>query len=370
LATQGIRGGANRRVLERITETGGIFFARSDEPWVLSGAAVHISFVGQDDATEFDKELDGRRVRSINANLTSGLNLGHAKRLRENAGIAFIGDSKGGPFEIGEQLAIEMLRSPNPDGRPNADVVRRWKNGLDVGGRDRNMYIIDFGTSRSEGEAALYEAPFEYVRVHVRPRRVAEGSRTTRSEWWLHERPRPEFRSAVAGLPRYLVTIRHAKHRLFVWLPADCLPDSALTAIARGDDNTFGVLHSRAHELWARGTGTQLREVESGFRYTPTTTFETFPFPRPTDEQRDAIGEAARRLVWLRDGWLNPPALEAVELAKRTLTNLYNQRPTWLEHAHAALDAAVFAAYAWPVDLTGEEILGRLLALNLEREPA
>jgi hypothetical protein len=117
-------------------------------------------------------------------------------------------------------------------------------------------------------------------------------------------------------------------------------------------------------------TGPQLREVESGFRYTPTTTFETFPFPRPTDGQREVIGAAARRLVELRDGWLNPPGLAAEDLAKRTLTNLYNQRPTWLANAHDDLDRAVLAAYGWPFDLANPEILERLLALNLERQHA
>jgi len=152
--------------------------------------------------------------------------------------------------------------------------------------------------------------------------------------------------------------------------PAATLPDSAVVAIARDDDYTFGVLHSRAHELWARGTGTQLREVASGFRYTPTTCFETFPFPRPTDAQRESIGQAAADLVRLRDGWLNPPGLAPEGLAKRTLTNLYNERPTWLQHAHATLDAAVFDAYGWPADLADDKILARLLELNLEREPA
>jgi hypothetical protein len=147
----------------------------------------------------------------------------------------------------------------------------------------------------------------------------------------------------------------------------DVLPDSAMVVVARDDDYTFGVLQSRAHELWARGTGTQVREVESGFRYTPTTTFETFAFPLPTDEQRERVGEAARRLVELRDGWLNPPGIDPVDLEKRTLTNLYNQRPTWLDHAHAALDVAVFGAYGWPTDLPDIEILERLLALNVER---
>ncbi len=157
-----------------------------------------------------------------------------------------------------------------------------------------------------------------------------------------------------------------AKHRLFVWLNPDTVLDCAAVAFARDDDYTFGLLHSRVHELWALATGTQL---ETRPRYTPTTCFETFPFPRPADEQSDAIAVAARDLVRLRDGWLNPPGLPEAELASRTLTNLYNQRPSWLEHAHAALDRAVLAAYGWPADLPDDEILARLLALNLEREP-
>jgi len=95
-----------------------------------------------------------------------------------------------------------------------------------------------------------------------------------------------------------------------------------------------------------------------------------FPFPRPTYEQREATAAAARELVRLRDGWLNPPGLDPVELSKRTLTNLYNARPTWLQHAHAALDTAVLAAYGWPPDLAGEPLLAALLALNLSRDPA
>src|SRR5450759_1343278 len=117
LATQSIRGGANRRVLERVNESGGIFFARSDDPWVLSGANVHISFVGQDDGSESDRELDGRAVGSINANLTSGVDVTRARQLRENQGIAFIGDQKSGPFDIDDATARAMLRAPNPDGR-------------------------------------------------------------------------------------------------------------------------------------------------------------------------------------------------------------------------------------------------------------
>jgi type II restriction/modification system DNA methylase subunit YeeA len=124
----------------------------------------------------------------------------------------------------------------------------------------------------------------------------------------------------------------------------------------------FGVLQSRAHEIWSLAVGTQL---ETRPRYTPNPAFETFPFPRPTDPQREAIAEAARELDRLRSGWLNPPGTLDADLAKRTLTNLYNARPTWLAQAHERLDAAVLAAYGWPADLTGEELLARLLALNL-----
>ncbi|MEK6721678.1 MAG: DNA methyltransferase [Chloroflexota bacterium] len=365
LATQSIRGGANRRVLDRIKETGDVFFARSDEPWILAGAAVHISFVGQDDGSDHERELDGRHVSQINPNLTSGLDITAARRLAENAGVAFIADVKGGPFDIDVRTAGDLLEAPNPDGRSNSVVVKPWVNGQDITGRPRDMYIIDFGTDATIDAAALYEAPFEYVRKVVKPMR--EKSLTTEADWWIHERAGHSMRKALSGLTRYIATPLLTKHRLFVWLPSDILADHQLVAVARDDDYTFGVLHSRAHELWALALGTQL---ETRPRYTPTTTFETFPFPRPTQEQRERVGEAARRLVELRDGWLNPPGLAPAELAKRTLTNLYNQRPTWLEHAHGDLDGAVLAAYGWPSSLSDSDTLGRLLALNLERAGA
>jgi len=367
LATQGIRGGANRRVLERIKRSGDIFLAWSDEPWVLDGAHVHVSFVGFDDGSEAHRSLDGRPVDAINANLTAGLDLTGARHLAENAGIAFQGPVKVGPFDIPAELANAMREAHNPDGRSNRDVVRPWVNGLDITRRPRGMWIIDFGTSMARGEAALYEAPYEYVERHVRPMREA-GRRARRAEyWWLHGETVPGLREAIGRMTRYIVTPRVAKHRIFVWVPTPTLPDSAVVAVARDDDYTFGVLHSRAHELWARGMGTQLREAESGFRYTPTTTFETFPFPRPTEDQRDAIAVEAARLDELRRGWLDPPGLEDEELKLRTLTNLYNEPPAWLRDVHARLDAAVLAAYGWPVDSTDDELLARLLTLNLER---
>ena len=186
-----------------------------------------------------------------------------------------------------------------------------------------------------------------------------------------------------------------AKHRLFVWLRAGVCPDHQLIVIARDDDTTFGILHSRFHEAWSLRLGTWLGKGNDP-RYTPTTTFETFPFPEGlspdipaanfADDPRTArIADAARRLVQLRDRWLNPPEwVEWVdepapgypgrlvarhdaasnELKKRTLTNLYNARPQWLANAHAALDAAVATAYGWDAAISEEQALRKLLALN------
>ncbi len=130
---------------------------------------------------------------------------------------------------------------------------------------------------------------------------------------------------------------------------------------------------SRVHELWALRKCSTLEDRPS---YNSKTTFETFPLPwRPGSEPKDGhrvkdIAAAAKELVEKRDAWLNPPGASAAELKKRTLTNLYNQRPQWLEDAHRALDKAVLAAYGWPADLSDTDILERLLALNRERAGA
>ena len=229
LATQGVRGGANRKALERIKETGDIFMAWSDHPWVLEGAAVHISIVGFDDGTELERALDGQPVTAINSNLTVGVDLTAAERLAKNLGIAFMGDTKGGPFDIPNELAQEMLSSSNPHGKGNGDVIRPWVNGRDITNRSRGMWIVDFEDMPID-QAALYESPFEYVNTHVRPMR--ERSRSTIASWWLHERPRPEMRAALAGFHRYIVTPRVSKHRLFTWMGSDTLSDSAIIAFA------------------------------------------------------------------------------------------------------------------------------------------
>ena len=185
-----------------------------------------------------------------------------------------------------------MLATANPHGASNRDVIKPWVNARDITTRSRNMWIIDFQHFTHE-QAALYEAPFEYVNQVVRPIRDQNRDKNMRTYWWRLGRNRDEMQGAIEPLSKFIVTPRVAKHRIFVWVPCETSPDTAVVAIARDDDFTLGVLHSRFHEVWALHLGTQL---ESRPRYSHTATFETFPFPRPTGEQREAIAAAAAEL--------------------------------------------------------------------------
>jgi type II restriction/modification system DNA methylase subunit YeeA len=485
LATQAIRGGANRVVLKRIKTTGDIFYAQSDREWILAGANVHVSMVGFDDGSEKDHRLNGSPVVSIHPQLTAEAPTASSTPLERNESVCFIGTTKKAPLDLDEDRALEFLRSPNPTGRPNSDVVLPWMNGLHVTRRASRSWIIDFPMGMELACVVGYAGPFTQVEAEVKPLRIRHREPVQAKYWWRQARPCPELRSLTRKLERYCVTPRVAKHRIVAWIDSVIVPDCQLVAFAREDDYFFGVIHSRTHAVWALAQGTQLREKESGFRYTPTTCFETFPFPftddlspgaaaagpqipgdersdsdggwgrvlttrfytvkeepptpsgggtpaHPTpDQHRAAISAAAKELNELRERWLNPPEwtrteiLEfpasvdgpwarfvecggkrsasplsagtqtavaanalpahspiglaryprlvpkdaecAAELKERTLTNLYNERPAWLALAHEKLDAAVAAAYGWPADLTDDQTLERLLALNLER---
>ncbi len=404
VATNSIRGGANRRALSAATNNQRIFEAWSDEPWVIDGAAVRVSLVcfsRAGDEAVASTRLNGAAVDEIYTDLTArhdgiGVDVTNARRLTENDGVAFQGDVKGGPFDIPGDLARAWLRLPaNPNSRTNADVLKPWANAMDLVQRPAGKWIIDFGLTMPVGEAALYEEPFRWTTEHVRPTWDNQREARRRAAWWLHHWPRPIMRAALDGLSRYIATPRVAKHRLFVWVDARICPDSGTIIIARDDDTIFGILHSRFHEIWTLRLCTWLGKGNDP-RYTPTSTFATFPFPtgltpavpateHASDPRATAIATAARRLVELRDRWLNPPEwVEWVDelvpgypkrpvprddqaanaLKKRTLTNLYNARPQWLADAHETLDEAVAPAYGWPADISDDDVLRELLALN------
>jgi len=397
VATNSIRGGKNQKVLAAIIEDIPIFEAWSDEPWVVDGAAVRVSLIGfgKDDIIP---QLNGKDVDKVHADLTSGVNLTKARRLKSNRNMSFIGGMKKGSFDVPGDLARKwLLASGNPNCRPNSDVVKPWVNGLDITRRPRDMWIVDFGTHMQHQEAMLYELPYQYVLANVKPARDRVRNQKERQQWWLHARPAPDLREATSSLGRFMVTPRVAKHRIWRWLKHPVVCDGQLVVVACEDDIVFGILHSRFHELWSLGVCTFLG-VGNDPRYTPTTCFETFPFPpgfafplrSSAVKAFDSIAEVAKRLDELRNNWLNPPEWieripEVVEgfpdriiakpgheadLKKRTLTNLYNARPAWLDNIHKQLDAAVAAAYGWDdytPDMPDEEILARLFAMNQDR---
>ncbi len=421
VSTNSIRGGANRKVLDAICEKSAIFEAWSDEGWVNDGAAVRVSLIAFGHAG--GAILNGEDVPQIYADLSApavfgnSLNLSKAKQLSANAGGSIRGLAKVGNFDIEGQLAREWLKRPNPHNLPNSEVLTPWANGMDVTRRPSDTWLIDFA-SCSESEASLFEAPFSHVNAHVKADRLNQRDEKRREYWWKLGRSGAELRNATKKIPRYIATPMVAKHRLFALLDSRVFADQQLIVIARSDDSTFGILHSRFHELWALGMCSWMG-VGNDPRYTPTTCFETFPFPAgltPQDtasqqtcrlasgavvpdvpsKAAETIAEAAYKLNTLRDNWLNPPDWtqrlpEVVplgmsvspypdrivpkpghekELSERTLTKLYNARPAWLDTAHKTLDAAVATAYGWTdytPEMPDETILQRLLALNVER---
>lgn len=419
VATNSIRGGANREVLKPIVEDGRIFEAWSDQEWTVDGAAVRVSMISFDCDNGQGALLDGEYVPEIWSDLSANdnIDLTKAAKLRNSQKVAYQGTIKTGPFEIDGSLARSWISLPiNPNGLSNAEVLRPWSNGQDITRRPSGKWVIDFGTSMSQNEAALFEAPFAYLRDAIdeeNANREENGKKPLRGRetraldgWWLHQRSRPEMRVALSPFDRFILTPRVSKFRIFVWSDKSVLADSAIIAIGKDDDTTFGILHSRFHEIWSLRMGTSLGKGNDP-RYTPSTTFETFPFPEgmtpdisaadyADDPRAQAIALAAARLNELRENWLNPADLvrrkpevvagypdrilpvdedAAKKLKKRTLTNLYNARPAWLDHAHAALDEVVAEAYGWADDwragmLTDDEMLARLFRLNQERASA
>ena len=322
--------------------------------------------------------LDGRPVATINADLTA-LDRHHTARpLAENAGIAFIGDVKGGTFDVPGELARALACAAQPTQWPPqhrriASVGQRLRHHCAA---TADMWIVDFGVDMPEHEAALYEAPFEHVTKHVKPERDKNRDEPV-PRLVVASRRAAARRCAkhVAALSRYIVTPTVAKHRVFVWLTREtCCPTTTDCLRPRGR-----LLLRRAALAGPRGLVAADGDVAGGTtRATPR---------RPASRPSRCPGRRARSAGAIRACTPSPrrrgpgrpaPSLARTrrtpteaDLKKRTLTNLYNARPAWLAHAHAALDRAVWAAYGWddpdPRETSEEEILSRLLALNQQR---
>jgi hypothetical protein len=427
VATNSIRQRGNRPVMERIQLTTRIYEAWADMPWVNQGAAVRVSLVCFGNASQTPR-LDGVAVQRLFPDLKAQaigafeVDLTSARPLLENADSSYFGLCLAGPFKVPAQTAADWLRQPNVHGLPNTQVLRPIYNGSDITRRWSGQWTIDFGARMSENDASQFEKPFEYARQHIYPVRAINNRLSRAKYWWRHGEARPGLREKLANLTRYIATVETAKYRVFVFFPVRVAPEHSLIVIPRSDDVTFGLLSCRFHGVWALARGGRMGKGNDP-RYNSLAVFEPFPFPQgltPADTahqrteplpggalipvdlppairpQAEVIALAAKRLVDLRDAWLNPPEWtdrlpevvplgmavspypdrivakpsHEAELAQRTLTKLYNARPTWLTQAHQALDAAVAAAYGWAdysPAMADDEILRRLLALNLAR---
>lgn len=407
IATNSIRGGVNRRVLQRIKESGDIFMAWSNRPWVLDGAAVRVSMVGFSHQIDQIVTLDGQKVKVINANLTSTQDISVAQKLKENRHLCFYGSQQKGSFDISSEQAKQLFAEQTPDEPDYREVIKPALNGFSLL-RDRpTNWVIDFGLKMSLAEAQTYKAPFEYIKQVVYPERINRRETRQRNYWWLHARPSVRYRNLIPHQNSFIVSSAISKHRIFARISNQILADHSLLVFAREDDYFLGVLQSKVHECWALRMGTSLEDRP---RYTPTTTFETFPFPwspgrEPAEDPHyQAISQWAKTLHEWREKWLNPPAPNGSKtvdpgfeklLKKRTLTNLYNAFDYYQTHqngafnlaefqkasekaltlaemeefaaVHRQLDQAVLSAYGLPTTATEDEILGRLLALNAER---
>ena len=415
VTTSTIRNPNSRFILERLAKVSELFSAWSNMIWIeghgkgkeQAALRVAITCFEANNLFKGDVCLDGKAVPKIHSDLSFRPdNLTTVSTMEENSGVAFQGIIPWGKgFVISGDEARSALECPiNVNGRYNSEVLSPYRNATDLTKRSRDVWLIDFGR-RDQGPSSEFEKPFDLIEATVKEQRKKTGNEQAFQTWWQLWNPRPAFRQEVANLPRYIATPRVSEHRFFVWLNSNESPDSRLVAIARADDTFFGLLEANIHRTWALAK-VAMHGVGDSPTYNTKEIFETFPFPEgltPNIPAADYAADpraikiaAAARLNELRENWLNPADLvtrvpevvegypdrilpkddaAAKELKKRTLTNLYNARPAWLDHAHKALDEAVAEAYGWGDDwrdgkLTDDEILSRLFKLNQDRAAA
>lgn len=395
-------------------------FACPDHPWIdpseeLGSAAVRISMTvarraSEPGATEsrFLEDVDSKRARRtgssredrlgktsdfdssvrlhetrgqrINADLTIGADLTVAIPLLGNSDLCFQGmNLVGDGFRLPPEEATKLIGKRRKFPR----VLRRYIKGHDLKEAPVERFVIDFfGLDEAEAQKAS-PVLFNHLAQSVRPLREANGRENYRRLWWLFGEARPGLRKAISGLSRYIATPETSRHRFFVMLEADVIPDHQIYVIATEDYYILGILSSTAHTLWALRAGGS-NGVGNDSRWNSTVTFLPFPFPDPSQAQRLKIAKLAERLDVTRR-----QVLEAYEDA--SLTSIYNlvelmrsqhigassspvspddvrRAKLWrcdtLLALHQELDRAVFDAYGFESGIDDEEILVQLLLRN------
>jgi hypothetical protein len=258
--------------------------------------------------------------------------------------------------------------------------LRRFVIGRDLAQRLQERWVIDFFGLSEVDARTRYPSLYQHVFDLVKPERDHNRRETRKRNWWLFGENAPKMRRALAGLGRFIATIETSKYKTFVFLDGDVMVDHKIYAIASDDAALLGILSSRAHITWALAAGGKLG-VGNDPTWTNTTCFLPFAFPACTKAQTAcirALGESLdahrkRRQAAHPDltitGMYNVLAkLRSGEALTEKEKLIHEQGLiSVLRQIHDELDAAVFDAYGWPPDLTDEQILEKLVALNAER---
>jgi len=379
-----------------------LFFAIPDHPWTDQGAAVRISMTGAtlsfDNSVKLSQfgivkkeelgntpeesaekvDIIFQQVATIFSNLQAGAEIGNAVKLKANFGLSCPGmKMTGSGFLLTLKDAIQLGYQIN---LKSHSVIKPYLNGKDITDRARGLYTIDlFGFSIKDVQM-LYPSIYQWVYERVKPERDTNNRKALRDNWWIYGEARATLRPALVNLQRYIVTVETAKHRVFLFLSAEVIPDNMLIAIALDDAYFLGVLSSRVHVTWSLAAGGRLG-VGNDPRYNKTRCFDPFPFPDPTNTQKQTIRELGERL----DSHRKRVQATHPEVTITAMYNLleklrqgeplndkdkaFNQKAlvSSLKQIHDELDAAVFAAYGWEPTLTDDQILENLVTLNAQR---
>jgi hypothetical protein len=247
-------------------------------------------------------------------------------------------------------------------GNSYKEVVVPFLNGDDTVRNEKQeptRWVIDFADFPLEVATSKYPIALAILRERVLPEREHDPAQMKR--WWQFWNNRMGLRKALSSFERFAVASRVGKRLLLVWADPTWRPSDACNVFGFDDDYNFGLCSSKIHEIWARGVSSTL---EDRLRYTPSIAFETFPFPQPTDIQRERIGAAAKLIVELRR-----PACDSISAG---LTKVYNLMDDGgfveLKRAHRELDLAVADAYGWDAAMLDDPVrlLDALFDLNAQ----
>ena len=344
--------------LQYIVDNGGVITsAVSTQDWP-GDAAVDVSIVNWSKAATDETirvVLDGVVVDSISASLRSG-DVIEPDRLRPNQGIAFQGMLPGANYIVALPVAERLRNEPDV---PYSDVIRPYLSGEDIA-RDPQQrpsrYVVDFAVMSLE-EARFYPHALQIVQLQAKHDREESTSYHRNPRWWQFLWPRPVFRERVRDLPRFLAGTATGKRILFCWCSEEVVASNATNVFALAGDSDFGILSSGIHTDWARMRSSTL---EDRIRYTPSSAFETFPWP---SRNLEGVGDVASQLVARRS--------EICLERQIGLTKLYNEVDDGayrdLRELHDALDEAVAAAYGWPASAAHDPQESNRLLLELNR---